>query len=360
MPATDTPLSRAQALVLNLNQLDQAEGNIGKLQFSEVNGRVVVEATQQWSLKRFLINSLFHRNSCHMLYRQAHDYLQTSNTDTPLRERVVALVDKDVFPFLRSAEKIAIHNLVPSSSPMGSAPLVVDDSVEMAETSFNTARNDSDIDFDTLWRLMPENEGDNEVLHSRLATYETALRHLDDCKETLHNPDLTLTQKQKVLNQKYGLFFHFTRKDDPTTPDLASTALDSVAYMLGEINKPENAEKAREGLLALLSSKHPCHEAQIAHAQTAFNTVMLGIDMENIGPDFKDPELDKTATIETNIQKLVIEFMEESEDDSVEAFESWARERDGVIGFQAFDGEITMEVLKEYTVKARDEWDMLN
>ena len=355
-------IEKARALALNLTQLERARGHVGRLKFSKVNGRVVVEATPKWSLKQFLVNTLFRRQTCHTLYKQAHEFLKSADYDTPLRERVVKLVEDGVFPYLMPWEKAAIHKLVPEPVPLGVESGELDGAVEMAETAFNDPRNDSGILFDSLWNAMPEPSPDNELQYSRLAIFEKALRHLEDAQAVLTNPSLSAKDKQATLSQDYGLFFHLTREQAPTTPEAANAALDNVAFMLRELTRSDNEAVRQEALMALLSSDMPCHEAQITQAMIAFQRIVQGIEIPEDGDDFKDTALDKNATIEQNFLKLLYEFGTQFPDDdqTVEKFIHWATERDGVVNFVAADGQITEKVIEEQAEYARDTLVMLS
>ncbi|WP_281648954.1 hypothetical protein [Parendozoicomonas sp. Alg238-R29] len=382
-------------LVQNLTQLEAAHGDISRLKFGhDAQGRVVVEATPNRSTWRFLVNFLFCRKASNILYAQAKQAMQSTKSDTPLKERIIRDLQKGVFPFHRPEERVSFHkgdseeySMVELQSQIRAKgegvsyhrDLPEDEAVnlfhsedrtggsEIEKTEFSPgsgATNQSDIDFTTLRNALPGKTEDNEILHNRFNTYVKVLESIDDHKDILNDEKLTLKEKQSKLLDKSGIFFHLTREPNPTSPGAAVRALDGIAYMMGELAKPENADKRQEALIAVLSSEKPCHEAQITHAQIEFARVIDGVVIpEDEDNTLQDHSLDTHETLEVNFQKLVLEYSvicaDTGTEQTVEAFTEWARELDGVVNFQAKDGVISLKTIQEYAEIARDVWCVL-
>ena len=487
------------AIQLTLKELEEAKGDIGRLKFvTDAQGRTVVKATPKWTLKQYLLNTLFHRKDCHQLVKQAHDFLSLANPDTRLRDRVVTLLDNGGFPYMSSREKRSIDKLIHQPAQK-MQPMGLDSKANVRETSFQSPpfpetqfdidfpkldgampapvrknshmlecfeayksgvmnfdackailenpnldrqqkqeeleeqyglsfgmTNDPEstspdealealdkiaymlqtlsqpehepiyeqvfqemlsckhqhlekqvdealnvfservldnkfgVDFALLRHSMPTPAVDNEQQFKRFSIYEKVLKNYDECKRVLEDDTLSPAEMQAEISERFGLFFHMTRQENPTPPATVLRSLEAMASMMHQLSLPKNADKRADILLSILSSERPCQEAQITHAQQIFGEKMLGIEIpDEDDKNLLDPSLDATQGFDVNFQKLMFEFTETAEDASPEAFIQWAKERDATVGFMTADGEITIAIIEEYAEKGANEWAVL-
>ena len=196
--------------------------------------------------------------------------------------------------------------------------------------------------------------GDNPDLADALNQFKKASDNYVKIEAYLKSDEHTAKEKQAYLAKESGLFSHMTRADEPTSPATVINAIEGMLFMLNEVANFEE-QKCKTVTEKLLSADGPCFEARFTEAQNVYAKETGLFDPD----DSNKLELDSLLNsahesgkiLDGMFEKYMGEKPEELTPDGeaiTTKFSDWVREQDGVVGFKAKGGDITLDKIGIY------------
>ena len=226
-------------------------------------------------------------------------------------------------------------------------------SVKSNDSGFSEGADEMEEPVTGFYEVLEESLMDEPELLDNLKIFEKVRDKQQAIVKYLQNPAYTKQEKQHYLAAETRLNSHMAREKDGTSPEAAEHAIESMLYMLSEVAKfeePQRTEVAKK----LLDADGPCFEAKCTNAQAVF-AAATGIDgVENNNVLSLSDALDKTSNMNTIFLAFYHDYMAKNADELSEGlptrakFSAWLEQQDGVMGFKAFDGEMTTVKLGEF------------
>lgn len=202
--------------------------------------------------------------------------------------------------------------------------------------------------------------GDLEGTPNAAASLEKFIKaatNFEDIRTFLSDDSTGAKEKQAFLLEKSGLLSHMTRENDPTNPKTVIFALEEMLGMLSQIASSSLPSDTRKDVLTQLldDSGGPCFEARLSQGQAVF-AQFYGIgSVENDNTIAMEDILDHEDSTDQILNAKCAKYMGACPDDLSEdgvilpeKFLAWVKEEDQVVGFSAANGEITVEVIKDF------------